>query len=98
MSDDEKIGPKKMFVLHVAIPDFWGDDLEENAAALLEEGEAPTAEDRLMVVTEEWMRSEVGITLVSLPTEMDEPEVHSYVGTIVGAETRRRALSGEEAE
>jgi hypothetical protein len=42
-------------------------------------------------VLEEWMRAEVGITLVSIPGEKcmsDDFEVHAYTGRIVGAETR----------
>ena len=42
----------------------------------------------LDVVTEEWMRSDVGLTLVSIPGEKnmsDDFEVHAMNGRIVGA-------------
>lgn len=83
-------GPTKVLVLHVEVPGFWADDLDK-AAGYVSEPDPPTARDRLFVVTEEWMREEVGITLVSLPGEKslsDDFEVHSYTGRIIGAEAR----------
>ena len=86
--------PKKVLVLHVTVPGFWADDLDESAALIAEfRDRGPTAEDRLYIVTEEWMRDEVGITLVSLPGEKNlnsEFEIHAYTGRIVGAEVRDR--------
>jgi hypothetical protein len=79
--------PKKTLVLHIAVPGFYADDLDDYAGNYTD-GD-PRPEDRLYVVTEEWMRSEVGITLVSLPGEKcssDDFEVHAYTGRIVGAE------------
>jgi hypothetical protein len=84
---NEKIS-KKTLVLHITVPGFWADDLDDCAREIAD-GEKPTAEDRLEVVLEEWMRPEVGITLVSLPGEKsgnDDFEVHAYTGRIVGAE------------
>lgn len=81
----------KTLVLHIAVPGFHADDLDQCAKEIAD-GE-PTAEDRLEVVLEEWMRAEVGITLVSLPGEKnmnDDFEVHAYTGRIVGAELRDR--------
>lgn len=83
---------KKTLVLHIAVPGFYADDLPQLAAELssLHEREL-TPDDYLDVVTEEWMRREVGLTLVSLPGEKstnDDFEVHSYDGRIVGAEVR----------
>ena len=95
MSTDPK--PKKTLVLHVTVPGFYADDLDDCARVMLDEGEVGPA-DRLEVVLEEWMRQEVGITLVSLPGEKstnDDFEVHAYTGRIVGAELRdREAIDG----
>lgn len=95
MSDKPAAEPTKVLVLHIAVPGFWADDLDEMAAIAAggrDTGE-PTAEDRLYIVTEEWMRQDVGITLVSLPgfkeTNSDF-EVHAYTGRIVGAEVKDR--------
>jgi hypothetical protein len=85
-------GPKKVLVLHIEVPGFYADDLPECAAVLSEPNE-PTPADYLFVVTEEWMRDDVGLTLVSLPGEKttnDDFEVHAYTGRIVGAEVRDR--------
>jgi hypothetical protein len=79
-------GPKKTLVLHIAVPGFYADDLDE-CARVLQDSAGPV--ERLFVVTEEWMREEVGITLVSLPGEKcmsDDFEVHAYTGRIVGVE------------
>src|SRR3546814_20771681 len=64
-SDQKKLRP---LILHVEVEGFYADDLDEMAGHVREEGTV-TPEDRLYVVTEEWMRQEVGITLVSLPGE-----------------------------
>lgn len=84
--------PKKTFVLHIAVPGFYADDLDDYAENYAD-GDEPTAADRLEVVLEEWMRQEVGITLVSIPGEKstsDDFEIHAYTGRIVGAELRNR--------
>ena len=83
--------PQKTLVLHVTVPGFWADDLEESAAIIAEfhDRREPTAADRLEVVLEEWIRREVGITLVMQPGEKcqnDDFEVHAYTDEIVGAE------------
>lgn len=81
---------QKTLILHIAVPGFWADDLEECARNYADTDD-PTPEDRLEVVLEEWMRQEVGITLVSLPGEKnmnDDFEVRAYTGVIVGAETK----------
>jgi hypothetical protein len=84
--------PRKTLVLHIEVPDVYADDLEESAAAWADD-EPPTAEDYLNVVTEEWMRPEVGLTVVTIPGEKntnDDFEVHAYIARIVGAELRDR--------
>ena len=84
MPDDR---PKKMLVLHIAIADFNADDLDE-AAGYMSEPDPPTDEDRLYVVTEEWMRADVGVVLVSIPGDKcqnDEFHVFARDGRIVGA-------------
>ena len=81
---------RKHLVLHIEIPGFYADDLD-GCAAIYSEPEPPGPQDRLEVVTEEWMRETVGITLVSIPGDKcmnDDFEVHAYTGRIVGAETR----------
>lgn len=88
MSDETK--PKKVLVLHIEVPGVWADDLDESAKSYAD-GEKPTAEDYLDVITEEWMRPEVGLTIVTLPGEKstnDDFEVHAYTCRIVGAEAR----------
>ncbi|HEY6276917.1 MAG TPA: hypothetical protein VIX86_11360 [Streptosporangiaceae bacterium] len=80
---------RKHLVLHIEIPGFYADDLDDLAASCAEP-DAPGPDDRLEVVTE-WMREEVGITLVGIPGEKcgsDDFEVRAYPGRIVGAETR----------
>lgn len=81
---------RKTLVLHVEVPGVYADDLEESAAAWAD-GESPTAEDFLNVVVEEWMRPEVGLTVVTIPGEKstnDDFEVHAYTARIVGAGLR----------
>ena len=81
---------KKVLVLHVEVPEYWADDLDE-MASYCSEPDPPSDEDRLYVVTEEWMREEVGITLVGRPGDKCGNEdfvVYGYTGRIVGAHTR----------
>lgn len=78
-------------VLHIEVEGFNAEGLDEYAA-ILAEPEQPGAEHRLKVVTEEWIREEVGLTLVSLPDEKsmnDDFGVHAFNGRIVGAHLRR---------
>lgn len=80
----------KRLVLHVEVPGVYADDLPQ-AAAFLSEPHQPTPQDYLDMVLEEWMRPEVGLTIVTLPGlgEMSEDfEVHAYTGRIVGVEVR----------
>ncbi len=82
--------PTKTLILHIAVPGIWADDLPQAAAEWAATDE-PTPQDYLDAVTEEWMRQEVGLTIVSLPGDgnlNDEYEVHAYDGRIVGAEVR----------
>lgn len=84
--------PTKTLILHIEVPGIWADDLPRCAAELTDGGE-PTAEHYLFVVTEEWMRPEVGLTIVTLPGEKnmnDDFEVHAYTGRVVGAEVADR--------
>ena len=87
---------RKHLVLHIEIPGYYADDLD-TCAASYSEPEPPGPRERLDVVTEEWMRTEVGITLVGLPGEKcmsDDFEVRAFTGRIVGAETRDVRQSG----
>ena len=82
--------PTKVLILHIEVPGVWADDLPESAAVWAD-GREPDAQDYLYVVTEEWMRQEVGLTIVTLPGEKnlsDDFGVHAYTGRIVGAEVR----------
>ena len=86
-----KAVPKKTLYLTVEVPGIYADDLPASAAEL-SDGE-PTPEDYLFVVVEEWMRQEVGLTIVTLPGEKcmsDDFEICAYTGRIVGAEVRDR--------
>lgn len=79
--------PTKTLVLHIAVPDYWADDLEDSAAEFAE-GEV-TPEDRLDIVLDEWMRPEVGLTLVGIPGDKcmnDDFEVGAFNGRVVGVE------------
>ena len=75
--------------LTIEIPGVYADDLDE-AAALWADGEEVTSTDYLDVILHEWMRPEVGITIVTLPSDKamsDDFEIHSYEARIVGAES-----------
>jgi len=82
----------KTLVLHIEVPGVYADDLDASAAEYAKYDERePTPQDYLEVVLEEWMRSEVGLTIVTLPGEKnmhEDFEVHAYNGLIVGAEVR----------
>lgn len=91
-------GPEKLLVLHIAVPDVWGDDLDE-AAAMYAEPNEPTDKDRLEVVLNEWMREDVGVTFVSLPGDKcmnSEFNVCAMNGRVVGAELRGRDIPGAQ--
>ncbi len=80
---------ERVLRLTIEIPGIYADDLDE-AATLWADGEEVTSEDYLDVVLREWMRSEVGITIVTLPGDKamnDDFGVHSYEARIVGART-----------
>jgi len=82
--------PTKVLVLHIEVPDIWADDLPEHAG-YWSDSDQPGPDDYLSVVTEEWMREEVGLTIVTLPGEKsmsDDFEVHAYTCRIVGASVR----------
>ena len=82
--------PKMRLVLHIEVPGVWADDLPQSAADLSDPDE-PTPQDYLSVVLEEWMREDVGLTIVTQPGwgEMNEDfMVVAHTGRIVGAEVR----------
>lgn len=77
-------------VLEIEVPDFWVDGTTQEAADEWYEG------DILPIVTEEWMREDVGLTFVSLPGEKNlnsDFEVHTRTCRIVGA----RVVSTEKS-
>jgi hypothetical protein len=68
-------------VLEIEVPDFNVDGAQEAADAYCDG-------DILFIVTEEWMREEVGVTFVTIPGEKNmnsDFEVHSRVCRIIGA-------------
>lgn len=69
-------------ILEIEVPEFWADGTTQEAADEWYDG------DILPIVTEEWMRADVGLTLISIPGEKSqnhEFEVHGMDGRIVGA-------------
>lgn len=87
---NEQNQPKKLLVLHIQVPGVYADDLHKHAAFLSEPDEPGPREYR-DVVLDEWMREEVGLTIVTLPGEKcdnDDFGVHAYTGRVVGAEVR----------
>jgi hypothetical protein len=89
---------KKNLVLHVEVPDFHADDLDE-CARYMSDPDPPGPDERLYIITEEWMRADVGLTLVSLPGEKcmnNDFEIHAFTARIVGAHTVDIACSCED--
>lgn len=81
-------GPKKKLRLTIEVDDIWADDLDESAA-MWAAPEPPGPKDRRNVVTEEWMRPEVILTICTYPGEKsmnDDFEMVPYRARIVGAE------------
>ena len=77
---DEK---RRTLVLHVKVPEFYVSEADQEAADEFYDG------DLGQIVTEEMMRPEVGITLVSLPGEKSMSNdfvVGSFNAFVVGAE------------
>jgi len=82
--------PTKKLVLYVEIPGLWADDLPE-LAGYMSEPKPPGPDDYLYVVTEHWMRPDIGLTIVTIPGDKcmnDDFEVHAYTARIIGAEVR----------
>lgn len=77
----ERVDTGKRLVLEIEVPEFYVDGsvqefCDEHDLKLLD------------VVTEEWMREDVGLTFVSIPGEKNlssDFEVHAMNGRIVGA-------------
>ena len=83
----ETVEKSKNLVLRIEVPGIWADDLDKQAAEWAD-GQTVTDEHRLDALLE-WMRCEVGITVVSVPAEKNqnhEFEVHAFDGQIIGAE------------
>jgi len=80
--------PKKTLRLTIEVPGFWADDLDE-FAGFLSDPDPPGANDRLFVVTEEWMREDVVLVVTTIPGEKcmrDDFTIEPLRGRIVGAE------------
>jgi hypothetical protein len=81
-------GPKKKLRLTIEVDGIWADDLDE-CAGYMSEPEPPGPRERLYVVTEEWMRPDVVLTVCTIPGEKcmnDDFEMQALTGRIVGAE------------
>ena len=68
-------------VLEIEVPDFNVEGAQQAADEWFDG-------DLLHIVTDEWMREDVGLTFVTIPGEKSmshEFEVHTRVGRIVGA-------------
>lgn len=80
--------PSKTLILHIEVPGVYADDLPALAAIWAEPND-PSSKDYLDVVLEEWLRPEVGLTVVTIPSDKSmnyDFEVHAYTGRIVGAD------------
>lgn len=80
-------------VLEIEVPEFNADGIQAAADEFCDG-------DVLFIVTEELMRRDVGLTLVSIPGEKcmnDDFEVHAMDGRIIGARIIT-ARSGEAAQ
>lgn len=78
-------------ILEIEVPEFNVDGAQEAADEFLDG-------DVLAIVTEEWMREEVGVTFVTIPGEKNlnsDFEVHSRVCRIVGARIASEASNQE---
>ena len=79
--------PDKKLILEIEIPGFWVDEGTQEAADEFYDG------DVTPIVIQEWMRSDVGLTVVSIPGEKSqnhEFQVHAMDGRIVGARIEPR--------
>ena len=68
-------------ILEIEVPDFNVEGAQEAADEFCDG-------DLLFIVTEEWMRPDVGVTFVTIPGEKSRNsdfELHTRVGRIVGA-------------
>ena len=77
-------------VLEIEVQGFNVDGVAEMLRALVDDDHYTV----LDVVTEEWMRPEVGLTLVSRPGEKsmnDDFEVNAMNGRIIGARIQEQA-------
>ncbi len=80
-------------VLEIEVPDFYVDGTEEPLTG----SAAEYGVTLLDVVTEEWMRADVGLTFVSIPGEKclnSDSEVYAMNGRIVGARIVKEADRG----
>lgn len=78
-------------VLEIEVPGFYVDGSTQEAADEWYDGAI------LPIVTEEWMREDVGLTFVSIPGEKEmnsDSEVHAMNGRIVGARIVEEADRG----
>lgn len=79
--------PDKKLILEIEVPGFWVDEGTQEYADEFLDGDVTS------VVIQEWMRSDVGLTFVSIPGEKNpnsDFEVHAMNGRIVGARIENR--------
>lgn len=71
----------KKLILYIEVPGIWVDDILEQAIEF--------GDEVVDIILEEFMRCEVGLTIVTLPGDKamsDDFGVHSYTCQVVGAE------------
>lgn len=89
----ERVQPTKKLILQIEVEGFNADDLDELAEIWADGEPGDRARERLHVVTEEWVRPDVSLTLVTIPGDKcmnDDFTVVAFNGRIIGAETRVR--------
>jgi hypothetical protein len=88
VSTDARHGTKKL-ILHIEITDIYVDDLPSYVAEGMGDDWVPTPRRVAAILTSEWIREQVGLTLLPRPGEQagaDEFEIEAHTGTIVGME------------
>lgn len=84
----EETKETKALVLEIKVPQFYAEDLEEQVKLMKQEGWEPRDGALTYIVTEEMVRREVGLSLVSLPSEKclnSDFQLINTDGVIVGA-------------
>jgi len=83
---------RRKLLLTIEVPGIYADDLDENTSLFMDEeiDKEITDKDRADLITEEWCRAEVVLTICTIPGDgclSDGFEMHPYQARIVGART-----------